>query len=100
MQRMEIEDYSAKIAKDEKPVVLAMEKSPDSRLEGAISGALSYTLGLNLNVLSHQVDTPDLVNIFSPILEQWEAAGMLNFNKESGMIKLTDAGAYHCVSLT
>ena len=100
MQRMEIEEYSAKIAKDEKPIALAIKKSPDFRLEGAISGALSYTLGLNLNVLSHQVDIPDLVNVFSPILEQWEEAGMLSFSKESGMVRLTDAGAYHCVSLT
>jgi len=99
MQRMELEEYSAKIAKGEKPIAMGMKIPSGFRLEGAIAGPIELHLGLNLKELSKKSGILNLVDIFSPLLAQWDNAGMVKFNKDAGVMKLTDAGAYHCVSL-
>ncbi len=98
-QRMELADYSAKVANNEKPIAMGMEIERGTRFEGKIAGSLEETLSLNLTNLAKISNNPNLIEISYPLLEQWEKAGMITFNKEFGIIKLTDAGVYHCVSL-
>ena len=76
---------------------MSWKKDPDYRLFGAITGAIEEFLGFNINTLSKKYQK-SLLDLFEPLFEQWENAGMISSEK-CGNIKLTEAGEFWNVNI-
>ena len=95
MQRMSLKEYSGYIENGLKPLgsMVAEKKQPQALT--MLNGELHLNLGINLIEHSRRTGEVGLNETFAPLLEQWDEAGMVSYNREIGLVRLTDAGVFH-----
>ncbi|MEA2012831.1 MAG: heme anaerobic degradation radical SAM methyltransferase ChuW/HutW [Verrucomicrobiota bacterium] len=99
LQRMEMEDYYAKITNSEKPIAISLKIPSKNNFTGAMIGSMEEFLQIDFNAIAKDFDIPDLVGRYTPLFEQWQEAGMISFNKKYGIMKLTEAGEFYNVNI-
>lgn len=95
MQGMSLQEYSAYIERGEKPLGAMVIEKKDNRALRMLGGELHLNLGVNLKEHARKTGEEGLNEIFAPLLEQWDEAGMVSYDRESGLMRLTDAGVFH-----
>jgi anaerobilin synthase len=95
MQSMSLDDYSGYIGRGEKPVGQMVTERRQSKALAMLNGELHLNLGLNLIEHSRRTGEEGLNELFAPLFEQWDEAGMVSYDRGSGLLRLTDAGVFH-----
>ncbi len=99
-QTMNIADYSSQVERGDKPIAMAFEAEMDNDILGAIPGNLEEKLSLNFNELFANHDIQYMQEKFRPLLEQWQEAGMVEYDYDENKITLTAAGEFYNVNIS
>jgi anaerobilin synthase len=97
MQGIETETYYKYLDEGKKPVNLAVEIKNDIGINGYFIGTLEEFLQVDFKTASQKFVQPNLIDIYEPILTQWEKAGMITFDGRT--MKLTSAGEFFNVNI-
>jgi len=96
-QSGENKDYYKKIDSEEKPITMALELPKNNTLNGTLIGSLEEHLCINFSKIEEEFNLAKLTEKFSPLLNQWQEAGMISF--ENKVMKLTEAGEFWNVNI-
>ncbi|PID28325.1 MAG: heme anaerobic degradation radical SAM methyltransferase ChuW/HutW [Candidatus Cloacimonadota bacterium] len=97
MQRMEVEKYYQYLDEGRKPIKFAVEIKNDIGINGHFIGSLEEFLQIDFKMAAKKFNQPDLIEMYKPLLEQWEESGMITFDGQT--MKLTPASEYHNVNI-
>ncbi len=95
-QERDYKAYMQRVAQKEKPLAMLMRPRPNAALANCLSRQLELGY-MNLKHTSKEAGI-DVENIFTPLLEQWERAGLLT--RSDDWIDLTLAGQFWQVNIT
>ncbi len=98
-QKMKNEEYFEKLDKGEKPIAVVSKQSSYTAFDGDIVGSFEEFRQVNLQNLQAKYNDNTIISRLSPLLEQWETAGMVHWNGDSGVVRMTDAGEFYNVHL-
>ena len=98
-QRMEMNDYFAKVSNNEKPIAMGLKMPVNNNFNGTMIGSLEEFLQIDFAKIANDFNMPNLIKKYSPLLSQWQDAGMVNFNEKTGIMKLTEAGEFYNVNI-
>jgi oxygen-independent coproporphyrinogen-3 oxidase len=97
MQRMDVEAYYKYLDEGKKPVKMAVEIINDIGINGYFIGSLEEFLQVDFKMAAKKYNQPNLIEMFEPVLTQWEQAGMITFDGRT--MKLTSAAEFHNVNI-
>jgi oxygen-independent coproporphyrinogen-3 oxidase len=98
-QKMDADEYFKRIDRGEKPITVASRVSEHSRFEGKVAGCFEEFRMVNLSNLEQELGDDTVVSRLSPLLEQWDTAGMVEWDGTTGVVRMTEAGEFHNVRL-
>lgn len=98
-QARNIKDYYKALDENEKPIEMGLRVDKNSAFAGQLVGQLEEYLEVNLKEVANAYQFTDLLERYQPLLSQWQNAGMIDFESSTGLLKLTEAGAFHNVNL-
>ncbi len=96
-QSGENKDYYKKIDAGEKPITMALKLPANNTINGALIGSLEEHLCIDFSKIEEEFNLPKLTEKFSPLLNQWQEAGMISFDNK--IMKLTEAGEFWNVNI-
>ncbi len=99
-QKMKNDEYFNLIDQGKKPIAVASTVSIHAAFDGDIVGGFEEFRQINLKNLEIKYNDSTIISRFTPLLEQWEVAGMVTWNPETGVVKMTAAGEFYNVHLT
>ena len=97
MQDINIKEYYRKIDSGFKAIAFMEKKTPSYRITDYIVGSLEEHCAIDFKQISKMYSIENLIDIFKPLLVQWESVGLINIKNDR--LVLTDAGEYWNVNI-
>lgn len=98
-QAMDLNSYYSKIENNEKPIAMALNLGNKKRVSGSIIGSMEEFLQIDFKKIQSRFDDSSMIDVLSPLLTQWQDAGMVTFDKRSGVMKLREPGQFYNVHI-
>jgi len=95
-QEGDLDKYYEKIQKKEKPISSMVKLPDDNQMFREIAGQIEEG-SVNFKIIEKKFNK-EMINIYKPLLMQWEKTGLINFN--DGIMELNISGEFWNVNLT